>query len=278
MIKFSKMHGAGNDFVLMMHKDVCNYEYSWLARQMCDRHFGIGADGIMVVEKSDIADVKMFYYNSDGSIGEMCGNGIRCFARFVYDNHIVRKKNLYIETLAGIKIAEVITNKDDEVEAIRINMGKPVVNPSDVPINVEGDSAIDRELSVNGENIRYSTILVGVPHTVIFKERITEDYIRDIGPRIETMDIFPKKTNVNFALVKDRSHMNVETWERGAGRTLACGTGVCSCVYVANLLDKVDKEVEVTVAGGKLVITLDENGDIYMQGPAKLICSGEYWF
>lgn len=275
-ISFTKMHGAGNDFVLLRMDEVQEYKYDELAISMCDRHFGIGADGIMVVEPSSQYDVKMVYYNSDGSMGEMCGNGIRCFTKFIYDNNIVKKDKIDIETAAGLKTVKLKIDTEGNIDSIKVDMGLPITIPSEIPVLSDKNMILEETLTIDSMEFKYSALLVGVPHLVIFQDEIHEETIQNYGPKIETHEYFPRKANVNFVKVIDRKKMLVETWERGAGRTLACGTGVCSCVFTAHKLGKVDSEVEVTVSGGNISITIAPNGRIFMEGPADLVCKGEY--
>ncbi|WP_432665179.1 diaminopimelate epimerase [Wukongibacter baidiensis] len=278
MINFSKMHGAGNDFVIVTAGEVDGIDYSALAKEVCDRHFGIGADGLMIVDESKTSDVRMHYYNSDGSLGEMCGNGIRCFSRFTYEKGIVNKEVFTVETLAGEKIINLTVAEDGKAEKILVDMGIPSIEATDVPVNTEKQSFINEEITVDETSLKVSSILMGVPHTIIFTEDLTEDIVYKYGPVIEKKNIYPRKTNVNFVQIIDSEFMKVDTWERGAGKTLACGTGVCASVFVANLLNYVGKKVLVNVPGGKLNITIDNNNRVFMEGTAKLICDGKYYF
>lgn len=272
-MKFTKIHGTGNDFILI--KDL-NNEYSGkesaLAKEMCHRRFGIGADGVMFVRNSDVADIQMVIYNSDGSYAEMCGNGIRCFAKFVYDNSIVRNKEMKIETGDGIKTA-YLNIKDDVVSGIKINMGSYTFDPKLVPI--AGNEEIkDKEINENGRTYNITTLLLGVPHSVIFGE-LDKIGVNE-GKNIEINELYPAKTNVNFCEVLDSENIRVKTWERGAGPTMACGTGCCSTVVVANLYGKTGKKVNVSVPGGKMIIEIADNNDVYMTGPAVTVFQGEY--
>ncbi|GAA0177242.1 diaminopimelate epimerase [Clostridium sediminicola] len=272
-MKFTKIHGTGNDFVLI--KDL-NNEYlgkeSDLAKEMCHRRFGIGADGVMFVRNSEIADIEMVIYNSDGSYAEMCGNGIRCFAKFVYDNNIVRKEEITIDTGDGIKTAYLIT-KDGDVTGIRINMGSYTFDPKLVPI-AGNDEVKNKEINENGKKYNITTLLLGVPHSVIFGELDSIDV--NEGRDIEINKLYPAKTNVNFCEVIDEENIRVKTWERGAGPTMACGTGCCATAVVSNLYGKTGKKVNVSVPGGKMVIEIADDNNVYMTGPAKTVFEGEY--
>ena len=276
-IPFKKMHGAGNDFIVIKHEDFPHEDlFSNFALQSCHRHFGIGADGIMVVATSDIADVKMQYYNSDGTSGNMCGNGIRCFSKYVYDEGIVNTLEFRVETLAGVLVVKNEV-EGDKVKAVKVNMGKMIYKPELIPVLSTDDSYINKQIVIEDKSFTITTVLMGVPHTVIFSNDISVETVLKYGPIIEKHMLFPKRTNVNFAEIIDRSHINVRTWERGAGYTLACGTGVTSVCGVAYDLGLADSKIEVTIDGGKLLITIEADNEIYMEGPAEDICRGTFF-
>ncbi|MCT4565073.1 MAG: diaminopimelate epimerase [Maledivibacter sp.] len=277
MINFSKMHGAGNDFIIFKAEEANGIDYSTLAKKVCDRHFGIGADGMMIVEESQTSDVKMQYYNSDGSIGEMCGNGIRCFSKFVFEKEIVKKDVLTVETLAGVKEIKLTLADDSRVKTILVDMGKPILRAEDVPVNTDKEMFINESIRIGESSITASSILMGVPHTVIFVENINQEELCILGPKIEKYSIYPKNTNVNFAQVVNKGFMKVDTWERGAGKTLACGTGVCASVYVAYRLNNVGNNVKVDIPGGTLNIYINEDDRVFMEGTAEFICDGKFY-
>lgn len=272
-MEFTKMVAAGNDFVIFNGFEYKIKDYAKLAIKVCDRHFSVGGDGILVCERSKIADIKMIYYNSDGSRGEMCGNGIRCFSKYVYEEGLVKDKSFTVETLAGIKYINLET-ENDKVRTIGVDMGKPILAAADIPVKIDKEKVIEETLTLDGENIVYSSLLVGVPHTVIFIEDINKVDINTLGRKIETHSLFPKKTNVNFIEVFSKDEINIFTWERGAGRTLGCGTGSCASVVIGNLLGKLDNNVKVNTEGGELEVLLENNGEIYMKGDARRICDG----
>lgn len=275
MIKFSKLQGAGNDFVIVdMIKSPQN-NLSQLAQQMCDRHFGIGADGLMAVAPSDSTDIQMIYYNSDGSRGEMCGNGIRCFSRFVYEKGIISKEKFTVETLAGIKNISMFTN-NGYVESIKVDMGNWSFNTQEIPVDMGKEEMILEPIKIGNRDFKISSVLMGVPHAVVFVDHINSADTIEFGPEIENMDIFPNKINANFVQIIDKAHIKVDTWERGAGKTLACGTGACASVIVAHRLGLIDKNVLVTVMGGELKISIN-NQRVDMEGGAKFICDGEFY-
>lgn len=277
-IPFKKLHGAGNDFIIVKYDDFPYEErFSELAAKCCHRRFGIGADGLMIVAASQRADYKMYYYNSDGSRGNMCGNGIRCFSKYLYDEGLINQRNFNIETLAGIKAIKV-TLRDNKVETVNVNMGEIVLDPSCIPVKTERKiDFINQDLEVGDKRFVVSSVLMGVPHTVIFTDEFDADFIEKYGPMIENHPIFPEKTNVNFAKIIDRKHIKVGTWERGAGHTLACGTGVTSVCGVAYLLNLIDSSVWVDVEGGKLKIRIHQNQQLEMEGPAEDICTGTFF-
>lgn len=275
-MKFTKMIGAGNDFVIYNGLEYNIDNYGELALKSCDRHFSVGADGLMVCKKSEIADIKMIYYNSDGSRGEMCGNGIRCFSKYVYENNLVSSKEFTIETLAGIKTIVLDTDENKNVNSVKVNMGYPTFKAKSIPVNMKKEEVILEKMIIDGKEIVFSSVLVGVPHTVIFIDDINSIDINDLGQKIEVHSLFPKKTNVNFIEILDKNHINIYTWERGAGRTLGCGTGSCASVVIGHKLGKLDNIVEVKTEGGELQVELEGNYEIYMKGGAKTICIGEF--
>lgn len=274
-MKFTKMQGAGNDFLLF---DGYKYKLEDIVpkiKKMCDRRFGVGGDGIMVALPSENSDIKMYYYNSDGSQGEMCGNGIRCFSKFVYEKGIIEKKDKFtVETLAGIQNINLET-ENGHVKKVEVEIVNPRFKPSEVPVLFEGEDVFNQEIEVDGKIIKFSSIYLGVPHTVIVMDSEDEFDINDIGSKIEKHPIFPKKTNVNFIYVENNKRLKIYTWERGAGRTLACGTGSCSAGLVANKLGLVDKEVEVIAEGGDLKVTVLKDS-VLLQGGAEITFEGDF--
>jgi len=271
------MHGTGNDFIVIKYEDFPFQErFSDLAKQVCHRHFGIGADGLMIVSKSNIAKFKMHYYNSDGSLAAMCGNGIRCFSKFVYDEGLTDKEVFTVETLAGVKEVS-LTTQDKTAKYVKVNMGKIIYDPSEVPVISDKSSFINETIKVNDKEFIVTTVLMGVPHTVIFTDNLDVIEVKKYGALIERHNIYPENTNVNFAKIKDKGNIEVRTWERGAGYTLACGTGVSSVVGVAYRLGLVQNNVNVSIEGGNIKIEIMEDNSVFMDGPAKDICSGVYF-
>lgn len=269
---FSKMHGLGNDFIIIDNRDDAIKNLNELAVKICDRHFGIGADGILVVEKSHLADIKMNIINSDGSLAEMCGNGIRCFSKYVYEKGILNKQVINIETLAGIMKAE-LGIENSKVVNIRVNMGSPIFDKKAIPFNGD-ENNLNYIIEIEGKSYNTATLLLGVPHTVVYVDEINENEVMINGKKIENLNIFPCKTNVNFVSIVNKNVIRVRTWERGAGCTLACGTGTCASVVASYLLSKTNNRVEAMLAGGSLYIEYNE-GTVFMTGPAELICEGK---
>lgn len=273
-LKFNKMQGAGNDFLLFNGVKNKYENYSKMAKKLCDRRYGVGGDGIMIAQESQKADIKMVYYNSDGSKGEMCGNGIRCFSKFIYEEEIIKKSEITIETGDGIKTAYLTIDDKNKVQSIMISMGKARLNSKEIPVLIEKNKVINEKISIDGEDIIFSAVLIGVPHAVIIREDLESIDVNTLGAKIEKDKLFPKNINVNFIQILDKCRIKIKTWERGAGRTLACGTGSCSGVYISNLLGLVEDEVVVETEGGVLKIKL-QGDEVFMIGTAETTFKGE---
>ena len=274
---FVKMHGLGNDFVFIEDKTGQDKDYTVLARAMCNRHTGIGADGLIVIVDSRVADVRMRIINSDGSEAEMCGNGIRCFAKYVYDSGIIEKKQFTVETPAGIMEPEITVGADNKAELITINMGRPSFNRSEIPMEGTDGRVLNEDLGVDGENWKITSLLMGVPHTVTYVDDVDSVDIEKIGPLFEKHEAFPKHTNINFAQQMDDRTVKVRTWERGAGATLACGTGSCSVAVASFLNGRTGREVDIQLTLGTLHIEYrEEDGNVYMTGPAAVSFTGTW--
>jgi len=274
-MKFWKYHGLGNDFIIVNNLDGQTPIDGERAEQLCHRRFGIGADGLMLVEKSDKADIRMIIYNSDGSRPEMCGNGIRCFAKFVYDKAIVKKEVITVETDAGLMEIEMRIDADKATAAI-VNMGQPDFTPARVPVEVNQPQVVNYEIEVEGSKFQITSMLMAVPHTVVFVDSLEDETVIRIGKLIENARVFPSKTNVNFVKILDRENMILRTWERGAGYTYACGTGACASVAAAVINGLAEEKAKVQLRGGDLIIHWKERGDIYMEGPAAEVFEGNY--
>ena len=243
-----------------------------MAKKVCHRRFSVGADGLLVVKNSNVADIEMVYYNSDGSRASMCGNGLRCFVKFVYDNNIVNKEEFDVYTLDGIKKIK-INLKNKEIDTITVNMGKGSFKSCDIPVKTDKEVFINEKIHVLDRDFNINSILMGVPHTIIFVEEINMDEVHKYGPLIEKHEIFPQKTNVNFVKVIDQDNILVRTWERGCGYTLGCGTGMTASVIISNYLKKVGNSVNVISEGGNITIDLIKD-EAYMSGKSEKICEG----
>lgn len=276
-MKFVKMHGLGNDFVFFEDKNGAGKDFSQLAVRLCDRHTGIGADGIIIIVPSDKADVRMRIINGDGSEAEMCGNGIRCFAKYVYDHQIIDKKQFTIETLAGIMKPEVIIGNDGKVSLVTINMGKPFTDRTLIPMDGPAGPVVDEPINIDGTIYKITSLLMGVPHTMTYVRDVDTVNLPVLGPKFETNPLFPRKTNMNFIQVVDNKTIKVRTWERGAGATLACGTGSCACAVGSYLNGFTGRSVDVNLYLGTLHIEYNEkDGNVYMTGPATVSFEGQW--
>ena len=262
-IKFEKWQGLGNDFIILTDTDATPE----LAVKMCDRKFGIGADGIFSPVKSDKADIGWKFYNSDGTSAQMCGNGIRCFAKFVKKHNLTDKNKFSVETLAGIITPEILDNGN-----VKVDMGSPVLEPSKIP------ALVDSSLSTIVQGFEATLVSMGNPHCIIFCDEDAEIMAKSYGSSIETDKIFPEKTNVEFVNIVSENKVRVNVWERGCGITLACGTGACATVVAGVNRKLISENTEVVLPGGSLNIFYNKAGDnhVYMQGPAQFVFSGEF--
>ena len=273
---FTKWHGLGNDFVIVdIFKENIS-DCNNLAIEVCDRNFGIGADGLVLVGPSDIADFKMQIFNSDGSEAEMCGNVTRCVACYVYENSLTDKVKFGIETKAGIIKPELIIN-NNIIELVKVDMGEPILSPNLIPVEIDGrDKIVDYPIKVLNAELKITCVSMGNPHCVIFVDDLNDIDLTEIGPLLETHKLFPKKINVEFAQVIKDDYIKMRVWERGAGVTLACGTGSCATLVAAVLNNKTQKKALLELDGGDLTIEWAEDNHIYMSGPAKLVFKGSY--
>ncbi|MDY4922752.1 diaminopimelate epimerase [Frisingicoccus sp.] len=274
-MKFTKMHGCGNDYVYVncFEETVKNPEEA--AKIVSDRHYGIGSDGLILICPSDKADFRMAMYNLDGSEGKMCGNGVRCIAKYVYDHHLTDKTRISLETLGGIKYLD-LNIKNGKVETVVVDMGEPVLTPEDIPVAVSGDQAVNIPLEVDGKVWYMTCISMGNPHAVVFVDNTKDLDLEKIGPKFEKHPIFPEQVNTEFVHVIDRHTVDMRVWERGSGETLACGTGACATAMACILNHMTDDEVLIHLLGGDLLIRYDrETNHIFMTGPAAEVFSGE---
>ena len=273
MIKFTKMQGLGNDYVYIDGINQKIEKESSLARFVSDRHFGIGSDGLILICKRDVADFKMRVFNSDGSEAEMCGNGIRCVGKFVYDKGLTKKTILEIETLAGIKKLE-LNIKDNKVETVKVDMGEPILEAEEIPV-ISQSSPAKLELEVFEKNFEFTCVSMGNPHAITIVDNVKDFDVEKYGKVIEIDKHFPKRINVEFIEILNKNEMKMRVWERGAGETLACGTGACASVVSCILNELTDRKVKVHLLGGILDIEWNkENNHVYMTGPAVTVFEG----
>ena len=276
-MKFTKMQGLGNDYVYVNCLKEKIADPPELARRISDRHFGVGSDGLIMINPSDKADFEMEMYNADGSRAEMCGNGIRCVGKYVYDYGLTDKTQISVETLAGIKHLD-LTVENGKVTLVKVDMGQPVFEPDRIPVKTEGSMVVDEPLEVDGKEYRMTCISMGNPHAVIFVDQdVRELPLEEIGPSFENHERFPKRINTEFVRVIDRHTAQMRVWERGSGETLACGTGTCAAAAACVLNGLTEDEVTVHLLGGDLYIKWDrEKNTIYMTGPAEIVFEGEW--
>ena len=278
-MRFTKMQGCGNDYVYINCFEEKVSDPSALSVKISDRHFGIGSDGLVLICPSKTADCRMRMFNPDGSESEMCGNAVRCVAKYVYDRDIVHKKNISVETLAGIKYIDVQTDENDKAVMLTVDMGAPVLAPAEIPVVSGSEPVTDLVLSAFGKSFVFTCVSMGNPHAVTFIDIPVKDFdVEKFGKVFETDEHFPKKANIEFVEVIDGTHLKMRVWERGTGETLACGTGTCATVAAA-CLNKIcpHKKIEVELSGGKLIIEWKEtDGHIYMTGPAQFSFDGEW--
>lgn len=274
-MRFSKMQGAGNDYVYVNCFEEKIENISETAVKVSDRHFGIGSDGLVLICPSEKADFQMIMYNSDGSQAEMCGNAVRCVGKYVYDRGLTDKKTVTIETLAGIKILN-LNIENDVVKTVRVNMGKPVLYPADIPVLSDKNRFIEETVNVDDKDYKVTCVSMGNPHAVVFLDTLKELDIEKIGPKFENHTIFPRRINTEFVEVINKNRLKMRVWERGAGETLACGTGACAVMTAAVLCGKAENKAVIELIGGKLMIEWEgEGSDVFMTGPAEFVFDGE---
>ena len=274
-MKFTKMHGIGNDYIYVncFQENVKNP--SEAARRLSDRHFGVGGDGLILIWPSQKADFKMEMYNADGSLGAMCGNGIRCVGKYVYDYGLTDQTQISVETESGIKFLNLTAEKGKVIEA-EVDMGEPVLTPQRIPVSLKGDAVINQELCLNGKNYRITCVSMGNPHCVVPVEDVQGLEIEKTGPLFEHHSLFPDRVNTEFIRVLDRKNIQMRVWERGSGETLACGTGACAVAVACALNGWTQDEVTVQLLGGDLKIRWDrDKNHVFMTGPAAAVFEGE---
>ena len=285
-MKFTKMHGAGNDYLYIDARDHDDFSTDWsqLSRSMSDRHFGVGSDGIILIEDSGIADLKMRMFNADGSESEMCGNGIRCFAKYAIDRGLATSgaDGIEVETLAGIRTVVPIYD-GDRITGARVAMGEPLLEPGAVPVILDPASGYPKgpvtgyPLAVDSLELSLSFVSMGNPHAITFIDQPVGEFpLHTIGPMVEHHSIFPNRVNFETVNITGPGAMTARVWERGSGETMACGTGACAIAVAARLLGIADGRVDITLPGGTLSIDWDGEGEVYLEGPAEEIFSGEW--
>ena len=274
-MKFTKVHGIGNDYVYVNCLKEKVDDPAGTARMVSDRHFGIGSDGLILIKPSEKADFQMDMYNADGSRGAMCGNGIRCVAKYVYDYGLTDKTSISVETGSGIKYLD-LTVENGKVSLVKVDMGKPDLTASHIPIEAEEEEVIDSPLEVEGKTYRITGVSMGNPHAVVFMDDIENLDLEKIGPGFENHVRFPDRINTEFVHVESQDKVRMRVWERGSGETLACGTGACAVAVACVLNGYTKREVTVGLLGGDLKICWDEqDGHVYMTGPAAVVFDGE---
>jgi diaminopimelate epimerase len=285
-MKFSKLQATGNDFILVDARTM-EGEWSKLARATCDNHFGIGADGLILVQDSTSADLKMRIFNSDGSEAEVSGNGLRCFAKYVIEKGLSAKissrgeqdnRYLTIETLSGVRKIKAYVS-GNKVNRVEVNMGMPQFEPAQIPVEVEVDiiPILDYPLVIDSKELTLAILSMGNPHAVSFPSRPINDFpLAELGPKVETHPMFPQMTNFEVARVLSRENIEARVWERGVGETLACGSGACAIAVAAQLLDYVETQVDIILKGGTLTVSWDRVGEVLLTGPVEEVFTGEW--
>ncbi len=274
-MRFTKMQGLGNDYVYVncFRENVENP--SEMAIKVSDRHFGIGSDGLILIKPSEVADFRMDMYNADGSQAEMCGNGIRCVAKYVYDYGLTDQTEISVETLAGIKYLK-LQIADGKVSRITVNMGQPELVPDKIPVQAGGDRVVDEPIVVNGVTYKMTCVSMGNPHCIVFVDDTADFPLEEIGPMFENHERFPKRVNTEFIQILNRNEVNMRVWERGSGETLACGTGACASAVACVLNGLTEDEITLHLLGGDLSVRWDQEENlVYMTGPATVVFDGE---
>ena len=276
-MRFTKMEGLGNDYIYvdcMAGEPASDWEN--LSIRMSDRHFGVGADGIILSMPSKVADFRMRMFNADGSEGKMCGNGSRCVAKYVYDNGLTRKTEVTLETLAGIKVLKMHLGADGKVDTVTVDMGEPILTAAEVPALSASERMVEETLpTAKHGDFAVTAVSMGNPHGVIFVDEITDELVLGAGPELERHSAFPDRANIEFVKVIDGETVQMRVWERGSGETLACGTGACATAVAAALTGRTNRKVTVKLIGGDLSIEWNEKDNhVYMTGPARTVFTG----
>ena len=283
-MKFTKMHGCGNDYIYVnsFEEHIPEMEKPELVRRLSDRHFGVGGDGLIFINPATEADFEMEMYNADGTRAEMCGNGIRCVGKFVYDKGLTDKEHITVVSAGKVKYLDLTVERPSDapqsrgqVTQVRVNMGSPILEPAKIPVKARGDRVVSEPITVDGREYRMTCVSMGNPHAVIFTKGVADMKLEQIGPLFEKHECFPNRTNTEFVEIIDRQTVFMRVWERGTGETMACGTGCCATAVACVLNDLTDPKVTVKLLGGELLIEWDREQDlIYMTGPAVTVFEG----
>lgn len=276
-MRFTKMHGIGNDYVYVdCFREKINNP-SALARKISDRHFGVGSDGLILICPSSIADVQMIMYNADGSQSPMCGNGIRCVGKYIHDKGLTSKTTVSVETLAGVKNLNLHLGNNREVLTVTVDMGVPILTPVDIPVQSDKDAFIEQPVSAAGQVWNITAVSMGNPHGVTFVDALDKLNLSVVGPALEKHRLFPQSCNAEFVEIIDRRTLKMRVWERGTGETLACGTGACASLVAAVLTERADRDADLVLSGGTLHICWEQlSNHVFMTGPAEFVFDGEY--
>lgn len=275
MLKFTKMHGLGNDYIYINGFDVDLKNPGDVSIKISDRHFGIGSDGIVLIQPSETCDFRMRMFNNDGSEAEMCGNASRCVAKYVYDFGLTDKEEITLETLAGVKVLKMQV-VDGKVEKVTVNMGQPILKTEEIPAIFPKDMIVNEPIDVNGNEFRITCVSMGNPHAITYVDNVAEFDVHGVGSMIENHEMFPRRINTEFAQIVDRNTIKMRVWERGSGETLACGTGASATLVASVLNNLTDRKAKLELLGGDLEIEWNEkDNNVYMTGPATTVFQGE---
>lgn len=277
LIRFTKMHGIGNDYIYINCMESMPDRLSELAEEMSDRHFGVGGDGIVLICPSDKADFRMRMFNNDGSEARMCGNASRCIAKYVHDHKLTEKTRISLETLSGIKVLSLNMSTDGEVESVTVDMGEPELSAAEVPVRCAAERMMETPVATSWGNVGVTAVSMGNPHGVVFVDRIEDVPFETLGPELEKHPMWPDRANIEFLQIISPSEVRMRVWERGTGETLACGTGACASAVAAALTGRCGREVTVHLRGGDLNIRWAENNHVLMTGGATEVFEGNYY-
>lgn len=275
-MRFTKMHGAGNDYIYVdCFAETMPADPATLARQMADRHYGVGGDGLILICPSKVADVRMRMFNADGSEAEMCGNGVRCVGKYAYDHGIRRQTTLTVETGRGVLTLQMEAT-GGRVERVRVDMGEPILQAAKIPTTLAGDPVADRSLSVAGRDLKVTCVSMGNPHCITYVDDLSDEWVLGVGPKVETDSHFPRRVNAEFVEVLSPREVRMRVWERGSGETLACGTGASAVCVAGVLTNKTERKILAHLPGGDLELEWADDGHVYMAGPAIEVFEGEW--